>query len=102
VDEMNNMTIQEMARTMLNQAKLLDIFWRDAIYIAVYILNRAQIRANSDKTPYELWKGRKTNVKHQVKVFGSKCYIKGDDNNLGKFDFKSDEGIFLGYSSQTK
>ena len=31
-------------------------------------------------------------------MFGSKCYILNDRENLGKFDAKSDEGIFLGYS----
>ena len=30
-------------------------------------------------------------------VFGSKCLILNDRENLGKFDAKSDEGIFLGY-----
>jgi hypothetical protein len=48
-----------------------------------------------------LWKGRPTNVKH-LKVFESKCYIKRDGDNLGKFDSICDEGIFLGYSSQRK
>jgi hypothetical protein len=48
-----------------------------------------------------LWKGLPTNFKH-LKVFGSKCYIKRDDDNLGKFDSRFDEGIFLGYSSQRK
>ena len=32
-------------------------------------------------------------------MFGSKCYILNDRENLGKFDAKSDEGIFLGYST---
>ena len=36
------------------------------------------------------------------KVFGSKCYIKRLDENLGKFDCRSNEGIFLGYSSNKK
>jgi hypothetical protein len=45
-----------------------------------------------------LWFGRPTSVKH-FRVFGSKCYIKRDDDSLGKFDSRSDEGIFLGYSS---
>ena len=30
-------------------------------------------------------------------MFGSKCYILNDRENIGKFDAKSDEGIFLGY-----
>ena len=36
------------------------------------------------------------------KVFGSKCYIKKLDEKLGKFDARSDEGIFLGYASTKK
>jgi hypothetical protein len=48
-----------------------------------------------------LWFGRPTSVKH-FRVFGSKCYIKRDEDNLGKFDSISNEGIFLGYSSKKK
>jgi hypothetical protein len=48
-----------------------------------------------------LWKGRPTNFKH-LKVFGRKCYIKRGGDNLGKFDSRCDEGIFLAYSSQRK
>ena len=33
------------------------------------------------------------------RVFGSKCYILNDRENLGKFDAKSSEWIFLGYST---
>ena len=36
------------------------------------------------------------------RVFGSKCYILNDRENLGKFDAKSDEGIFLGYSTTSR
>ena len=32
-------------------------------------------------------------------MFGSKCYILNDQENLGKFDAKSYEGIFRGYST---
>ena len=36
------------------------------------------------------------------RVFGSKCYIKRNEDDLGKFDSRTDEGIFLGYSSTKK
>ena len=36
------------------------------------------------------------------RVFGSKCYILNGQKNLGKFDAKSDEGIFLGYSTTSR
>ena len=47
--------------------------------------------------PHEIWNGKKPRVKY-FRVFGSKCYILNDRENLRKFDAKSDEGIFLGYS----
>ena len=64
-----------MARTMLNESKVGDRFWREAIHTSVYIQNRCMLRPNEDKTPYEMWFGRKATVKY-FKIFGSKCYIK--------------------------
>ena len=32
-------------------------------------------------------------------MFGSKCYIKNNDEHLGKYDDRANEGIFLGYDS---
>jgi hypothetical protein len=56
---------------------------------------------NTDKTLYEIWKGRPANVKH-FRVFGSKCYIKREDGRMGKFDTRVDKGILVGYSSTRK
>ena len=36
------------------------------------------------------------------RIFGSICFILKDRENVGKFDFRSNEGIFLGYSSTSK
>jgi transposase InsO family protein len=101
IAERKDKTVQEAVRTMLNEAKLSDGYWREVVSTTIYILNRGQLRVNSDKTPYELWFGRAPLVKY-FKVFGSKCYIKRLDENLGKFDARSDEGIFLGYSCNKK
>jgi len=54
----------------------------------------------TNKTPYEIWRGKKPTVKY-FRTFGSKCYILRDRENLGKFDTKSDEGIFLGYATNS-
>ena len=86
---------------MLNEAKLLDSFWREDVYTTIYTLNKGQLIVNMDKTPYELWYGRPTSVIY-FKVFGSNCYIKRNEDDLGKFDSKTDEGRFLGYSSTKK
>jgi hypothetical protein len=52
---------QEMARTMLMDSKLTDIFWTHAVHTTVHIQNRVMLRNNNDKTPYELWKGSTDN-----------------------------------------
>jgi hypothetical protein len=46
----------------------------------------------------KIWRGKKPTIKY-FRTFGSTCYILCDRENLGKFDPKSDEGIFFGYSS---
>jgi hypothetical protein len=101
VVERNIRTVQEMARTMLMDSKLTDIFWTHAMHITVHIQNRLMLRNNTDKTPYDLWKGRPTNVK-PFRVFGSKCYIKREDGRMRKFDSRVDKGILVGYSSTRK
>jgi hypothetical protein len=73
---------------------------RKGYYVALLGVNRL-LRSNSDKTPYELWKGRLSNVKH-FRVFGRKCYIKREDNGVGKFDSRVNEGILVGYSCKIK
>ena len=76
-------------------------FWVEAVNTACYVLNRVLIRPFLDKTPYERWKNKKPNIGY-FKVFGCKCFILNTKKNLGKFDSKSDIGIFLGYSSSSK
>jgi hypothetical protein len=73
----------------------------EEIHTVVHFLNKAHLRPNSDKTAYELWFGRPSSIKH-YKVFGSKCYIKNNDENIGKYDDRADEGIFLCYATNNK
>jgi hypothetical protein len=59
------------------------------------------LRNNTDKTPYELWKGRPSNVKH-FRIFGSKSYIKREYGRMRKFDSCVDKGLLFGYSNTIK
>lgn len=102
VVERKNRSLVELARMTLSDAKLPKYFWEDAVSTACYVSNRVNIRPILKKTPYELFKGRKPNITH-FHVFGCKCFVLNNDkDNLGKFDEKSDEGIFLGYSLTSK
>ena len=85
---------------MLNQHKFRTYFWAEAINTACHISNRIHVRPHIRKTCYELWKGKKPSVKY-FKVFGSRCYVLKDHENLGKFESKSEEGIFLGNSTKS-
>jgi hypothetical protein len=73
----------------------------EAIHTAVHILNKAHLMPHSDKTPCELWFGSPASIKH-FNVFGSKCYIENNNENIGKYDDRADEGIFLGYATNSK
>ena len=94
--ERKNRTLQEMARVMINSKKLSTRLWAEAINTACYTINRVYLRPGTHKTTYELWKGKKPNLSYFL-VFGCTCYILNDREHLGKFQAKSDKGIFLGY-----
>ncbi|GKA05298.1 retrovirus-related pol polyprotein from transposon TNT 1-94 [Tanacetum coccineum] len=101
VVERKNKTLQEMSRTMLNEQSLPQKFWFNAVDTSTYILNRILIRAILGKTPYELLRRRKPTLDY-FRVFGSKCFILNTRDYLTNFDPKSYEGVFLGYSQNSK
>ena len=53
------------------------------------------------KISYGLWKGVPPNLKY-FHVFRCKYFILNTKDNLGKFDLKSYEGVFVGYSTTSK
>jgi len=102
VVERKNRTLEDMTRTMLIANSLATNFWAEALNTSCYIINRCMIRSILNKTPYKLFKGRKPNIMH-LRIFGCKCYVHNNEKDvLGKFDTRSDEVIFLGYSSHSK
>ena len=52
-------------------------------------------------TPYEIWRGKKPNLKYFHEI-GNTCFILNDKEERSKFDAKSDESIFLGYSLNSR
>ncbi|KAK8608159.1 hypothetical protein V6N13_023590 [Hibiscus sabdariffa] len=102
VVERKNRTLEEMARTMLCENNLPKYFWAEATNTSCYIINRVMIRPILNKTPYEILKNKRPNISY-FHPFGCKCFVLNNGKeNLGKFDAKSDEAIFLGYSLSSK
>ena len=79
VVERKNRVIQEMARAMLHNKDVARNLWGEAVNIACHTVNRVYFRPGTKKTPYELWKGRKPNVKY-FRIFGSTCFLKDREN----------------------
>ncbi|GJV12612.1 uncharacterized mitochondrial protein-like protein [Tanacetum coccineum] len=59
VAERKNKTLIEAARIMLADSKLPTTFWAEAVNTACYVQNRVLIIKPHNKTPYELFLGRK-------------------------------------------
>lgn len=97
VAERMNQTLLDMARSMILQAELDKMFWEEAVLTAAYITNRTQSSINKNKTPYELWFGKKPNVSH-MKVFGCIAYARVPDALRSKLDNKGIKCRFVGYS----
>ncbi|GJR18068.1 ribonuclease H-like domain-containing protein [Tanacetum coccineum] len=101
VAERKNRTLIEAARTMLADSKLPTTFWAEAVNTACYVQNRVLVTKPHNKTPYELFLGRKPALGF-MKPFGCLVTILNTIDHLGKFDGKADEGFFVGYSINSK
>ncbi|KAJ9561167.1 hypothetical protein OSB04_006327 [Centaurea solstitialis] len=101
VVERKNRTLVEAARSMMAHSGVPQAFWAEAVCTACFTQNRTLIVKRTGKTTYEMIEQRKPNIDY-FRVFGCKCYVLNDLDYLGKFDPKSDESIFIGYSHNSK
>lgn len=100
VAERKTRTLVEMARCMLKNKSLPDVFWAEAIACAAYIINRSLTRSVENKTPQEAWSGFKPSVNH-LRIFGCVAYVHIPKQKRGKLDQKSEKVIFVGYGYNT-
>jgi hypothetical protein len=96
VVERKNHTLVEMARMMLDEHRTPRRFWVDAISTACYISNRIFLCSILHLTTFELCFGHKSSISH-FRPFGCKCFVL-KRGNLDKFESRSSDAIFLGYS----
>nr|GEY24472.1 hypothetical protein [Tanacetum cinerariifolium] len=72
----------------------------EAITTACFTQNRSIIQKRFDKTYYEIINKRKPNIKF-LRVFGCRCYLLNNYENVGKLKAKGDIGVFIGYSKES-
>lgn len=101
ISERKNRTLVESARCMLAESGLPQQFWAEAISMANHVRNRCITKVLKTRTPYELWTGRKPDVKH-LHHFGAKVFYLDKSINRNKLSPKGIEGMLIGFSDTAK
>ncbi|GJX54872.1 uncharacterized mitochondrial protein-like protein [Tanacetum coccineum] len=101
VAERKNRALIEDARTMLVDSKLPTTFWAEVVNTSCYVQNRVLVTKPHNKTPYELFLGRKPALSF-MRPFRCPVIIPNTIDHLGKFDGKANKGFFVGYSINSK
>jgi hypothetical protein len=61
-----------------------------------YLVIRSPSSSLDDKTPLEVWNGKKPSLSH-LKVFGCEAYVHVPKKNMSELDKKAEKFIFIGY-----
>lgn len=101
VAERFNRTLEEGIIAMLQEAKLPNTFWGEALCTLVYVLNRTPSSAAPGITPYEAWFGMKPDVSNLC-IFGSLAYVHVQKDKRGPLGSPMEKCIFLGYPTGYK
>ena len=98
VAKRRNCTLMDMVRSMMCFADLPISFQRYGLETVAYILSRVSSKSIIVSTPFEIWKGRKSNLKH-LKIWSCLAYVK----NIfwHKLSTRSNKYRFVGYPKKT-
>jgi hypothetical protein len=101
VVEKKNQTIMEAVKAMIHDQDLRMHMWEEAARTAVYVQNRSPHRVLGNKTPEEMFTGKKPKVNH-LRIFGCLVYVHVPKDKRSKLDPSGKKGIFVGYSESSK
>ncbi|PKU81649.1 Retrovirus-related Pol polyprotein from transposon TNT 1-94 [Dendrobium catenatum] len=101
VAERKHRHLLELTRTLLLQASLPHRFWAESLSTANYLINRLPSKPLSYQTPYHRLYGKDPSYTH-LRVFGCLCFPWLKPYTMNKLSPRSQECIFLGYSSSHK
>ncbi|KAL4010594.1 hypothetical protein IC575_030095 [Cucumis melo] len=100
VAERRNRTLMNMVRSMLINSSLPVSLWMYALRTAQYLLNRVPSKSVPN-TPFELWTGRKPNLRH-LHVWGCQVEVRIYNPHEKKLDSRTTSGFFIGYLEKSK
>eukprot|EP00253_Pinus_taeda_P003678 PITA_03678 len=87
--------LMERARSMLSGVGLRQEFLAEAVDTTCYLVNRSPSSTLDDKTPQEVWTGKKPSLSH-LRVFGCDAYVHVPKEKRTKLDSKYEKCIFIG------
>ena len=95
VAERYNRTLQEGALTLQHDSKLTNRFWVSVIHTVNFVRNRV-LHSKIGMTPYQAFWDIKPRI-DWLRAYGSKCWALVPKPTRKKGEYKSIEGIFVGY-----
>ena len=95
------MTLMEKARSMLSGVMLGHELWAEVVETVCHLANRSSSSTLEDKTPHEVWTGKKSSLLHMW-VFGCDAYVHVPKEKITKLDSKYERCIFIGYEIDLK
>ena len=101
IAERLNCTLAEGVIAMLNQAKLPESFWGQAVLYLTDILNSTPTSSLSDTTSFEVWKGCKPDFT-RYRVFGCRAYAHVQKKERTTFSSHTLRCIFIGFEDGVK
>ena len=100
VAKRRNRTLKHLVRSMINHSTLPASLWGKALKTAVYILNKVPTKA-TDKTPYEIWTGKKPSLKH-LHIWGCPAEARPYRPKEKKLDSRTISCYFIRYSERSR
>nr|AAN64998.1 Putative gag-pol polyprotein [Oryza sativa Japonica Group]ABF95728.1 retrotransposon protein, putative, Ty1-copia subclass [Oryza sativa Japonica Group] len=96
IAERKNRTLTDLVNAMLDTAGLPKAWWEEALLTSNHVLNRVPNK-NKDKTPYEIWTGRKPSLSY-LRTWGCLAKVNVPITKKRKLGPKTVDCVFLGYA----
>lgn len=77
-------------------------FWAEVLNTTCHVINRCLIKSILNNTPYELMTKKKSKLSYFKPFVCTYFVLNNGKNDVGKFNPRSDKGVYVGYSSTIK
>ena len=99
VAERYNRSAMDIGRCLMREARINRKFWPEVMNTVAYLKNRTIANTVENKTPYEIFFGKRPNVKH-LKIYGSRVFVRIPEiQRKSEWDDKAKLGVLVGYTN---